>query len=179
MGFSQANPPFLEPTPRNPQGRLQIWRLLQCSATSTRIMHNGRPIPTALSVVACLFLVAGIAGLAGTVTELTHGRVHVYGEILGIPIFFGLRRLSRGWRICALIFLWLSCIALFVGIIAPIFVHSPFTLHYLGLDFPMVQPSLLAVISALLLPLVLWQYRVLTRPETRDYFSPSHATNVA
>lgn len=142
-------------------------------------MNSVRRIPTALSGVSWLFLVAGIAGLAGTITEILLGRGHVYMEVLGIPIFFGLRRLSKGWRMCALVSLWLFFIVLLGGIIAPVFVHSPMHIHYLGLDFPTLQPYSLAVISALLLPVVIWQYRVLTRPETRSRFSPFHATNVA
>lgn len=138
-------------------------------------MKDVRSIPIALSVVAGLFLVVGIAGLAGTAAEFFHGRVHVYGEILGIPIFFGLLRRSSGWRICALVALWLSLIELAGGIIAPIFVRAPFSLHYFGLDFSAVQPAGLAVICALLLPLIIWPYRVLTRLEIRDYFSSAHA----
>ncbi len=76
-----------------------------------------RNIPTPLSVVSYLFLLMGIMSVAEIIGELTSGSFRFDFGVLGIGIFFGLRRYSAGWRRCALWFIWLGMIGLAVAFV--------------------------------------------------------------
>jgi hypothetical protein len=85
---------------------------------------------------------------------------------MGIGIFFvclsrGLRRCSRGWRIAALVFIWLGFIEMMVYI-GKYIVTQKTPRHETAMEF-----WLELALSFLLL---LWEYRVLTRPDIRDLF---------
>src|SRR5271156_2010274 len=75
----------------------------------------------ALAVVSYLFLFVGVIALIELVGRVARGTFHFSPGnlgIIGIGIFAGLRRYSRAWRTCALLFTWYGiitlCIALFV-----------------------------------------------------------------
>ena len=91
--------------------------------------------------------------------------------VLGIPAFFGLRKLSRGWRTYALFMLWV------VFIVAPIVVifcvGSTLLVRYKVFEVPEPNdlPSVWTyVVAAAAFLLALWQYRILTRPDIRGLF---------
>jgi|GEM_PF-5471183 len=83
-----------------------------------------------------------------------------------IGLFFvclsrGLRRCSRGWRTCALVFIWW-------GFIAGAFSIGQFLLTHKTPTHEM--PTVFLAGSALGFIVQIWQYRVLTRPDIRDLF---------
>jgi hypothetical protein len=133
-------------------------------------MTSGRQIPTALSVVSYLFLITGVLSVIEIVFSATRGAIHPNFLFLGLWIFAGLRRYSRGWRTCALVFIWISLISLtvFIGIIlfdGGALWQRPSD-HKL-VELPLVW-SLMIVVPFFILEM--WQYRVLTRPDIRSLF---------
>jgi hypothetical protein len=109
----------------------------------------------------------GASGTSLTFPILFHFLWHPF--IVGFWIFFGLRRLSRGWRICALVVTWWIFIAL-LWILAYLFFGRQ--LHLSAPDVRMVGVAMswLLVKVGLAFALVVWQYRVLTRPDIRSLF---------
>src|SRR5688572_7526970 len=85
-------------------------------------MDNTTRIPTALKVVALLFILSGIASLVDVVVSLTIDRLSINFGVLGLWIGPGLLCLSRGWRTCALVFLWIAMIC--VPMIAILFMNA-------------------------------------------------------
>jgi len=140
-------------------------------------------IPPALSVVSYLYFLIGIGNLAFggyliylVVTtkglDLTDpGTILVTSYIiiglLLIGVSRGLRRCSRGWRICALIFIWIGILGIVADgykLLAP---QLQTTSHrHIGELSP--QTIILLVVGALLFQL--WQLRVLTRADIHDLF---------
>jgi hypothetical protein len=127
-------------------------------------------LPRDLRVVAVIQLVGGLASAVGMVVQLTRNHLNLDFGVLGIPIYFGLMRLSSGWRTCALVFLWFSLIlapvVFFVGLAA----QHPAWFGMFGVRLASVSPVWLSVAALLLFVLSLWQYRVLTRPGVRTLF---------
>jgi hypothetical protein len=146
-----------------------------------------RKIPLALSVISYLYFLIGIWNLAfgGFLISLvipTKGldltdfntiyfaSLMMFGLLL-IGVSRGLRRCSRGWRTCALIFTWIGLL----GIISdgykrlapqlqPVS-HKPIAGLFAGLS---TQNIILLLVCALLFQL--WQLRVLTRVDVHDLF---------
>jgi len=130
----------------------------------------GRQIPTALSVVSYLFLITGILAVIEIIVSATRGAIHPNFLFLGLWIFGGLRRYSRGWRTCALVFIWISLIFLAVIIGVILFVGGALWQRpsdHNVVELPLVW-SLMIVVPFFVL--TLWQYRVLTRPDIRSLF---------
>ena len=133
-------------------------------------MNNPRPIPISLQIVALLFLLGGLCSLIGTIIRLTAGFINIDCGFLGIPTYFGLRRLSLGWRTFALVCLWLGLIVSPILFIFGLFSHAPGDATLFGFHFAQVAPIWLSVVSVPMFLLELWQYRVLTHPKIRPLF---------
>ncbi|MGV3531080.1 MAG: hypothetical protein ACO1QR_01830 [Chthoniobacteraceae bacterium] len=127
-------------------------------------------IPTALQIVAVLFLIAGIFAIINTGARLSAGSIYIDLDVFGIPIFFGLRRLSAGWRTFALIYLWFPLIGCPVLFLMGIFGDSPTSLEIYGQQLSRIPSIWISILSVPLFSLALWQYRVLTRPQIRTLF---------
>jgi hypothetical protein len=142
------------------------------------MIANDRLIPPALTVVAFLFLLSGLIASAGAVSTLFGPFIHVDADVLGIPIFFGLRRYSRGWRICALVMIWVEMLMVPCALLDAVLSGS-FGGSFLGWHFH-AFPTLFFVLACLVLfSIALWQYRVLTRSEIRTLFYPASQQLVA
>ena len=133
-------------------------------------MTANRQIPTALSVVSWLFLLSGIAAVIHILVQLSKGSVFFDFDVLGLWIFFGLRRFSPGWRTCALFFIWVGLIALPFLFVYGFVGEGPAYLNVFGQRYGDVPMISLSIVAALLFLLELWMYRVLTRPDTRQLF---------
>jgi hypothetical protein len=127
-------------------------------------------IPTALRVVALLHLLGGVLTVAAILVKLTHGRISLDFGVLGIPIYFGLMRFSRGWRTCALVFIWLGILLAPVAFILGLTTHFPAYFQIFGVRLASIRPVWLSVASVFWFLLELWQYRVLTRADIRSLF---------
>lgn len=131
-----------------------------------------RAIPTALNVIAILFLLAGIAAVFNILNHLLHRSIHFDLNVLGIPIYFGLRSFSKGWRTCALVFIWLGLIITPVVTVLGFTIGRPVTLNFFGAPQSQISPLWMSAAGVAFFLLALWQYRVLTRPGIRALFYP-------
>ena len=133
-------------------------------------MTEPRSIPQALAIVAILFLLGGIFSAIETLGKLASGSLYINFGILSIPAYFGLHRFSSGWRIYALISIWLGLILFPIFFIYGFFASTPATVNFDGIPVGHIAPVWLSLISVPLFFLELWQYRVLTRPDIRALF---------
>jgi hypothetical protein len=91
---------------------------------------------------------------------------------LGIGIFAGLRRYSRVWRICALMFTWYGIITLSIALFVCLsYQSSSATALYFGHRLSTVPANWLSIPLLMVLLVTLWQYRVLTHPAIRRLFN--------
>jgi hypothetical protein len=100
--------------------------------------------------------------------DLMNGRLNFNFGVLQIPIGFGLLRLRRGWRTCALVFIWIGLILVPVFCLGVIFGNPALTFwgQHVG---PAPKPLALALAAGLFI-LMIWEYRVLTRESVRRLF---------
>lgn len=125
--------------------------------------------PTALTVVAWIFIISGILAGVGMIIDLFQGRFTISLGVLGIFIGRGLLRWSRGWRTCALVFLWLGFILLpIIALMALSGVRANVT--FFGVQKGTLPGAVMLIPCAAFFLLLLWQYRVLTRPDIRARF---------
>lgn len=124
-------------------------------------------IPRNIAIVAAIFLVWGVLSIFEMIEQLRYGMVGIELGALGIPMFFGLLRLRNGWRICALVLIWIVLAMLLLN-----FVLSFLSLlGYINFDgIKIHNPSLAIAITPPLFILAIWVYRVLTRPRTKRLF---------
>lgn len=134
-------------------------------------MAESAQIPRDLRVVAYIHLVLGIGSLAEFVGRLTQNHFQVAIGILGIPICFGLLRLSRGWRTCALVLLWIGLLVVPVALVLGLVGSGPATFGILGIPVGQIARGWFSALAAAVLVLVAWQLRVLVRPGVRQLFS--------
>jgi len=134
-------------------------------------MDNTTVVPTSLKVVAVLFVLSGICSLIEIVVSLMYDHLNInIGGVLCLFIGLGLLRLSRGWRTCALVFLWIAMIVIPIAVVFFVFASGPIDFKVFGQKVGHVQKELAFVMAAILFVLVVWQYRVLTRPDVRRLF---------
>ena len=133
-------------------------------------MDDNRRIPVSLTVVAVLFILGGIYAVIEVVVCLAHNHINIHFGVLGLFIGPGLLGLRRGWRTCALVFLWIAMIG--IPIIAILMVgHSgPLDVKVFGQKVGYASKEFGLVIAGMLFLLSLWQYRVLTRADVRVLF---------
>ena len=115
-------------------------------------------------IVAVIFLAEGLIA----VFEMVQTRRLAFGPgLLELATGIGLLRYRNGWRIFAVVILWLTIVlAVFAGAIA-IFRGE----HLWAVVVAPVQSNAVAVMLLIvILGLMLWQVRVLTRPEVRRAF---------
>ena len=143
-------------------------------------MKDHHSIPTSLQIVAVLFLLGGISSVIGMVIRLVSGSIHIDFGFLGIPTYFGLRRLSLGWRTFALVCIWIALIMCPIAFVFGIFFSASTFVELFGVRLASVSPIWLSVVSVPVFLLEFWQYRVLTAPKIRDlFFTVPNAHNVA
>lgn len=125
----------------------------------------------ALSVVSYFFLAAGLIALLEMAHHAFMGLFHFNFGILGIGIFVGLRRYSRLWRACALLFTWYGMItaawALYVCLHGD---PAPTNQIIYSRRLAAVPGNWLALPLLMVLLVTFWQYRVLTHPAVRRLF---------
>jgi hypothetical protein len=149
--------------------------------TESKTRPVKREIPAGLSAISYLFFTTGVLILVWNVFIMYLGapiQLDILIGILAIFISQGLRRCSRGWRICALVVIWWGFVGLAwtaYNLLARFFqsaAHRPLDEHPDGLFVTPADelPVCILVTLAVLFLIQVWQYRVLTRPEVRDLF---------
>lgn len=127
-------------------------------------------LPASLRIVAAVFIVYGLAASIDMVLAFTGGRIWINLGVLGLLIGPGLLRLSKGWRLVALVFVWTGLAAAVAGMIW--FLQAPTSpdVSFLGQPVGEVSPNVLVTAMALYLMINLWQLYILTRPDIRKLF---------
>lgn len=133
------------------------------------------PKPTALKVVAWLYIIGGIFAVIHIHVDLVNGRFTLDSSVLGLFVGRGLLRLSRGWLTIAYVVAWISLItvagiAAFCVVAAVVgFDFNP-RINLQSTRFALSSPiwGTLACIPVFLL--FLWEVRVLMRPDVRRLF---------
>jgi hypothetical protein len=141
-------------------------------------MTNGRQIPTVLSVVSYLFLIMAVLSVIDIAVSASRGHIHPNFGFLGLWVFDGLRRYSRMWRTCALVFIWLGFIlygSVIILFLCCMIFNTEQVIQAPPFNFNDIKTSATEfvwplIVFVLLFVLQLWQYRVLTRPKIRSLF---------
>jgi len=122
-------------------------------------------------LVSYIFLFIGLIALIEMIGRAVRGSFHFNFGILGIGIYTGLRRYSRIWRTCALLFTWYGIITLSFAVFICLYGEPP-TANSMLLSqrLSTVSANWLAIPLIMVLMVTLWQYRVLTHPAIRRLF---------
>lgn len=132
-------------------------------------MNASGTLPRALRIVAWLFLFGGINSLLTIIVCAMNGQLQLDFGVVGIFVFFGLKHLSPGWRICGLVILALNMVLMpiiaVLGLIAP---EGHFDLF--GQHIASIPPPLVSLVCLGWFALSIWEWRVLTRPEVAVLF---------
>jgi hypothetical protein len=121
-----------------------------------------RKIPIRLSIVSYCFFASGVSYLGWFLLAAYLERFLLLNLIVGVLNLFvsrGLRRCSPPWRVCALV---LICSAFFKGC---------FSIHQNFIHHPHLPIVAFIIIWSSSLLILIWFYRVLTRPDIRELFN--------
>jgi hypothetical protein len=135
-------------------------------------------MPRSLKIVAALFIIGGITSIIDAIIGLTQGALNFNFGALGLFVGIGLLRFSRGWRTCALVFLWIALISLPVVALVFLFVAQSVNYTFFWQKIGEGPRGIGVAMVAALFALVWWQYRVLTRPDIRKLFGLSAADTI-
>jgi hypothetical protein len=126
-----------------------------------------------LKIVAALFIVGGVSSIIDVIIRLTQGTIFLNFGVLGLFIGIGLLRFSRGWRTCALVFLWIALIGLPLVALALLCFEGPVDYTLFGQKVGEAPRVVGVTLAAGMFAIALWQYWVLTRPDIRKLFGIS------
>lgn len=133
-------------------------------------MDQQQAAPISLKVVAVLFFLVGLFSAIDVLIRLTQGSLFLNLGVLGLFIGVGLMRYSRGWRTCALVFLWLAMIGFPLIGVAMLVVDQPPEYTVSGRKMGEAPKAAGVAVAVVGFALALWQYWVLTRPPVRRLF---------
>ena len=136
-------------------------------------MSDDMKIPRSVKIVAYLFLFGGICSVIDIIVALTRGLIYLNLGVLGIPIFFGLLNRRNGWRVCAMVFLWIGFIVIPIVFLMGLVGDVPGYFEVFRIKVARIPSWVTSVASIPIFFLILWQYRVLMRPEIKALFKPS------
>jgi hypothetical protein len=128
------------------------------------------PMPTSLKVVAGLFILSGAWAVLSIIIKLTHNTLSLNLDVLGLFIGPGLLHFSRGWRTCALVFIWFKLICSPIVALLFLFADTPPRWVFFGQTFGEAPREAAVALRLAFWLIALWEYRVLTRPYVRRLF---------
>jgi len=132
-------------------------------------MSEPTPLPRTLRLVALLFLLSGISSLISMVVGALNSQVRLEFGMIGIFVYFGLLRLSSGWRTCALALTLLGVVMSPVMAILSLGAPQKVNINIFGINSAM--PSFFVVLASIFwFGLALWQWSVLKRPDVTALF---------
>ena len=127
-------------------------------------------LPTSLVIVAVLFIIGGASAAIEILVSLMVGHFSLNFGVLGLFIGPGLLRLSRGWRICALVFIWITLIATPLVVLLLLVIDVPLDLTVSGRRYGDAPKTVVLFIGTIIFSVIVWQLHVLTRPDIRRRF---------
>jgi hypothetical protein len=129
-----------------------------------------RTLPTSLVVVAVLFIIGGIYAVIEILIFFMHREININFGVLGLFIGPGLLRLSRGWRTCALVFIWIALIGVPIIALLLLATKGPLDFNVFGQTVGHVSKAAGLIVAGVVFVVALWEYRVLTRLDVRRLF---------
>ena len=134
-------------------------------------MHESQRYPLSLKIVAFLFMICGIFSAMEVFIALMRGRISFNIGVLGLFIGWGLLQLNRGWRTCALVFLWIGMMGYAFAAMAFLFGgDGAMFIDLFGVKIEDAPMELGLAVATIGFVIAFWPYRVLTRPGIRDLF---------
>lgn len=133
---------------------------------------NENENPTALRVVAGLFVFSGVCAVIEVVVSLFHSHLNLNLGVLSLWIGPGLLRHNRTWRTWALVFLWFALIGLPVFCLLALG-RGALDFKFFGVPVGQIPTAVGFAFAIPIFLLTLWQYRVLTRPDIKYLFERS------
>jgi hypothetical protein len=134
-------------------------------------MNTDTQLPTALKVVAWLFIINGVLTALKMAAALFAGRIDIDFGVIEIPIGWGLLRLNRGWRTVALVFLVIALVGIpIIAIFVAFSSGGAFTISLFGLPIGATDKTVFLLVAAIAFAIVAWQFSVLNRKDVRDLF---------
>ncbi len=127
-------------------------------------------IPTALKIVAWLFIIGGILDAIETLVSLANNYIDINLGVINIFAGIGLLNLRPGWRIYSLVIIWLGLIIIPIVLILMITVSSPLDFKFFGQNIGYLSKLPALIFGALIYALIVWEYRVLTRSDIIKLF---------
>jgi hypothetical protein len=127
-------------------------------------------LPLALQIVAWLFLFDGIGAVITIFVCMLHNQIQLDFDVLGIFVFFGLRRLSGGWRTCALVLVYLCLVLIPVVAIISLGAKTA-NVHLLGIIGPSIPPFFVTLAAIFWFGIALWVLGVLKRRDVVALFA--------
>ena len=133
-------------------------------------MDSNQPAPTRLKIVAGVFIFNGVCSIIAFLLDLFDDRFFVDLRMVYVFVGWGLIRYRRGWRTCALVFLWFELIGILLISVMLIFLPGPIYFQVFGIDVAPMREVYAHAMGAALFALAVWEYHVLTRPDIRKLF---------
>jgi hypothetical protein len=131
-------------------------------------------LPRDLRIVAILFLLGGINSILTMIVGAMTNHISLEFGVLGIFAYFGLLRLSRGWRAYALIMIWLQIMFFpIMGIF--VLTTNKCTFNLFTVPLAQIPPFVGIMFFLFFFLLAFWQLKVLTRHEVWAMFQRDHA----
>lgn len=127
-------------------------------------------IPLSLKIVAWLFIISGIMSAIEVILALSLGNININFGVLNIFAGIGLLKLSSGWRTYSLVMIWLAMIVVPVVTIVLLSAAGPLDLNFFGQKIGNASRFSALILIVPMYVLVIWQYRVLTRPDVKELF---------
>jgi hypothetical protein len=127
--------------------------------------------PVSLVIVAWIYIVAGFLACLDIIIALFSGRMHINLAALCLFAGIGLIRLQNGWRICALVIVWLFFAV--IGLLVLFGIFSPQSVKvtvFSDVSNAANRPITFLLMIILVLVPAYWIYRVLTRPDVKLLF---------
>jgi hypothetical protein len=117
-----------------------------------------------------LFIIDGIASIHNILAALADRQLHLDLGVLALFVGFGLLRLRPGWRTCGLVFTWIGMLVTPLVVLVLFQQSRPADFRLLGEKLFSIPVPIAVLFCAVIFTLLVWQYRVLTRPDIRALF---------
>lgn len=127
-------------------------------------------LPGSLNVVAGLFIISGIFAVIEMAVALTQNRISINFGVLCLFIGPGLLKLRRGWRTCALVYIWIGLVAFPIIFLLGLSGTVPGYFHVFGIQLDRIPGWWVSIGAIPLFLVALWKYKVLTRPDIKALF---------
>lgn len=139
-----------------------------------------QPTPLSLKIVAWLFIFSGLCAVIEILLSLTQHHLNINLGVLGILIGRGLLNFKSGWRTCGLVFIVFGLILVPIFCCIVLFSNTETVdFQILGLHVGQANAILMVAATIPFYALLLWEFRVLTKPDIKELFSDTAAISEA